>query len=137
MTSDQLEAIKRMSVWEITKKYLPMKNAGVIDKRTYDFLISLANTSPEAQNGLQTNENELSEETTHDDEIAGKSQRERLRVLLSDKQNHTTPEIQEKVYGANHLGRANIPARILELKKAGLEIECTRLKGAIFQYRLL
>lgn len=137
MTNDQLEAIKRMSVWEITKKYLPMKNAGMIDKRTYDFLISLANTSPEAQNGLETNENVLSEETTHDDEMAGRTQKERLLGLLKDKEWHSTVEIMEKVYGDDRLGLARVGARVYDLKKDGYHIESERLKDSVWQYRLL
>lgn len=137
MTSDQLEAIKRMSVWEITKKYLPMKNAGAITKAQYDFLISLANTSPEAQNGLEANETVLSDETTHDDEVAGRSQKERLLGLLKDKEWHSTVEIMEKVYGSERYGLSRVGARIYDLKKDGYQIESERLKDSVWQYRLL
>jgi hypothetical protein len=46
-----------------------------------------------------------------------KSQAERLYDLLSDGLPHRTDEIQEKVYGRNHLGVARISGRIGDLRR--------------------
>lgn len=54
------------------------------------------------------------------------SQAERLRRLLSDEQPHSTPEIQNVVYGGNHLGTARIASRVNDLRNGGLEIESYR-----------
>jgi hypothetical protein len=42
--------------------------------------------------------------------------------LLSDGNSHSTNEIQEKVYGREHLGYANIHARITDLRERGINI---------------
>jgi hypothetical protein len=51
------------------------------------------------------------------------SQTTRLFDLLSDGNPHSTNEIQEKIYGREHLGYANIHGRITDIrKKYGVEI---------------
>ena len=45
------------------------------------------------------------------------SQESKLLELLSDYQEHSTPEILEKVYGNDHLGVARISARVLSLNR--------------------
>lgn len=50
------------------------------------------------------------------------SQSERLRRLLSDGKPHSTPEIQQVVYGANHLGTARIASRVTDLRDQGFSI---------------
>lgn len=44
------------------------------------------------------------------------SQNKRLYELLSDGEAHSTTEIQEKVYGSDHLGLARVGARVNDLK---------------------
>jgi hypothetical protein len=50
------------------------------------------------------------------------SQAERLRVLLSDGLEHSTPEIQRVVYGGDHLGTARIASRVTDLRDKGHEV---------------
>lgn len=50
------------------------------------------------------------------------SQANRLLKLLSDGKPHSTAEIQEVVYGRNHLGNCRIGARVADLKARGYEI---------------
>lgn len=66
------------------------------------------------------------------------SQAERLRRLLADGKPHSTPEIQNVVYGGDHLGTARIASRVNDLRNAGLEIESYRDKEnpAIWWYVL-
>jgi hypothetical protein len=45
------------------------------------------------------------------------SQASKLYDLLLDGNAHSTNEIQEKVYGREHLGYANIHARITDIRK--------------------
>ena len=45
------------------------------------------------------------------------SQVDRLYDLLLDGNPHSTNEIQEKIYGREHLGYANIHARVTEIRK--------------------
>jgi hypothetical protein len=92
-----------------------------------------------ASRSVKTNESvdTAGQFTTHEDQALGKSQKSRLLILLKDKCAHTTPEIMEKVYGSDHLGRSNIPARILDLKNEGHEIECKHESGTIYSYRLI
>jgi len=51
------------------------------------------------------------------------SQINRLYDLLLDGNSHSTNEIQEKIYGREHLGYANIHGRITDIrKKYGVKI---------------
>lgn len=126
-----------MSAGQIARKYTPMLIKRQITREQFDFLISLANTSPEAQNGLQESEKVLSGQSTHDDVETGRTQKERLLNLLNDKEWHSTVEIMEKVYGDDRLGLARVGARVYDLKKDGYQIYSERLKDSIWQYRLL
>lgn len=68
------------------------------------------------------------------------SQVESLYALLSDYEPHSTREIQKSVYGADHLGRANIPARILDIKrKYRVQIESwpDAKQKTIWYYRMI
>ncbi len=54
------------------------------------------------------------------------SQADRLLKLLSDGKEHRTDEIQQVVYGANHLGTARIASRADDLRKRGYDIPLAR-----------
>lgn len=144
MTSDQLSQLKLMSPGEIARKYTPLMIHGKITREQFDGLIKLGRVveSPvmhlNGSRSVETNESvdTASQFTTHDNEAVGKSQKERMRLLLSDGLWHPTPEIQQRVYGGDHLGRANIPARILDLKKDGYQIESEKVQGSVWKYRL-
>lgn len=74
----------------------------------------------------------------HPNPHKGKSQKARMLEFLSDGQWHSTIEIQNAVYGANHLGSAAIPSRISELRnKDGYTIESNALSKSIWEYRLV
>lgn len=79
---------------------------------------------------------------SHPDTPKGSSQRSRLWRLLLDGHWHNTNEIQEKVYGKDHLGTANIKARIHEIRKAledkgnTYEIVTAQEVGSLYRYRL-
>lgn len=66
------------------------------------------------------------------------SQTERLRRLLSDGEEHSTVEIQERVYGGSHLGIARIASRIFDLRSKGCEITTRKDKSnpAISYYKM-
>lgn len=67
------------------------------------------------------------------------SQADRLLKLLSDGKPHSTPEIQLVVYGADHLGTANIKARIDDLRNRGYEIpraEQDKSNPSVYWYQL-
>lgn len=68
--------------------------------------------------------------------LESKSQRERLLILLSDGNWHNTPEIQEKVYGQNHLGVARIASRICDLRGDGHMIEARKITRSIWAYKM-
>lgn len=67
-----------------------------------------------------------------------KSQATKLLELLSDGKPHSTVEICEKVYGAQHLGLSRVGARIYDLRKRGHEIRGWKDKEnpAIYWYWL-
>lgn len=67
------------------------------------------------------------------------SQAERLRILLADGEEHRTDEIQQVVYGANHLGTARIASRIDDLRAKGYDIPNARRDAnhpTLFWYRM-
>jgi len=70
--------------------------------------------------------------------MKGPSQRELLLKHLSDGLPHSTPDIQLHVYGGEHLGTANIKARIHELREEGHTIGSWRDKDvqSIWFYQL-
>lgn len=51
------------------------------------------------------------------------TQLQKLRRLLEDGKPHSTPEIQETVYGSTHLGTARIASRVHDLRAAGLDVQ--------------
>lgn len=66
------------------------------------------------------------------------SQATRILKLLSDGAWHSTPEIQEKVYGSTHLGTARIASRMHDLRSDGHVIDCKkdRENTTIYWYKL-
>ena len=64
------------------------------------------------------------------------SQKSKLLKLLMDGEFHATPEIQEVVYGSNHLGCARIAARADDLRRDGHIIESRKISRTIWEYRL-
>jgi hypothetical protein len=67
------------------------------------------------------------------------SQTTRLLRLLSDGKRHSTREIQEVVYGRNHLGTARIASRINDLRKQGHvipEAERDLIEPTMYWYQL-
>lgn len=84
-----------------------------------------------------------SADTTHTNTLAGQSQKSRLWKLLLDGAWHTTPDIQRLVYGGEHLGTANIKARVYdinqELKEKGgqYEVISKRIIKSVWAYRLV
>lgn len=67
------------------------------------------------------------------------SQTDRLHKLLSDGKEHRTDEIQQVVYGANHLGTARIASRIDDLRAKGYDIPKARRDEnhpTLFWYRM-
>ncbi len=129
-----------MSVWEVTKKYLPMLNAGRIKREQYDWLIEQA-LKPHVEHFVETYGEaikKLSEDTTHDDEEVGRSQKARLLALLSDGEWHDTVEMLNKVYKVDdHAGIARPGARVFDLKKDGINIESRRKQGTVWEYRIV
>ena len=69
-------------------------------------------------------------------ENTGSSQKAKLLKLLQDGEFHATPEIQEVVYGASHLGCARIAARADDLRRDGHIIESRKISRTIWEYRL-
>lgn len=65
-----------------------------------------------------------------------KSQKSRLLKLLQDKEWHSTPEIQEVVYGGSHLGCSRIAARADDLRRDGYTIQSQKVSRSIWKYRL-
>lgn len=74
--------------------------------------------------------------TTHTAIPTGTSQKARLFALLQDGQWHSTPEIQQKIYGGSHLGISRISARIYDIQKDGYEIESRKKTGTIWEYKI-
>jgi hypothetical protein len=66
----------------------------------------------------------------------GESQKARLLRLLSDGEWHSTPGIQEVVYGGSHLGCSRIAARADDLRHDGYIIESRKISRTIWEYRL-
>ncbi|MCR2833465.1 hypothetical protein [Parerythrobacter lacustris] len=66
------------------------------------------------------------------------SQAEKLRRLLADGAWHSTPEIQQVVYGGDHLGTARIASRVNDLRNKGCEISGRRDEDnrSIYWYRM-
>ena len=69
-------------------------------------------------------------------ENTGSSQKAKLLKLLLDGEFHATPQIQEVVYGSNHLGCARIAARADDLRRDGYIIESRKISRTIWEYRL-
>lgn len=152
MTPAELSILKSMTVWEITRKYLPLKAQGKIDQKQYEYLLSLGKDfagarrdedtpkSARAENravGMLIREFGGYEVTTHENEKKGLSQKERLLDLLSDGEWHTTVEIQRQVYGVSHGGICRIASRANDLRKEGYKIACEKDTGTVWRYRLL
>lgn len=91
---------------------------------------------------ISTHGSSTIESATHPDAPQGQSQKARLWKLLLDGLWHDTNEIQEKVYGKEHLGTANIKARIHEIRetlkeKGGTyEIVTEHEAGSLWKYKL-
>lgn len=143
MTTEELTHLKQMSGAERLRKYWPLLQQGKITKAQYDFVLSLGR---ENKINLETEA-----EPEGDDSSTGiveglikefggheikTTQKERLLALLSDGEWHTTPEIQTKVYGADHLGVARIASRVTNLRNDGYKIEGKYYKKSIWMYRL-
>lgn len=83
--------------------------------------------------------NETESDTTHTDEIKGKSQKARILSMLQDHLWHTSVEIMHRVYNIKEdRGVCRIPARICELRKAGYEIDTDgKTSRTVCRYRLV
>lgn len=138
MTSEQLEELRRMSAREITKKYFPMLNDGRVSREQFSWLLSQASkATPEAPGATEANGN-VSDDTTHDDKVLGRAQKQKLEGFLREGGWKSTSEILAKVYGVGHSGSARIAARVSDLRKDGIPIESRRKPDSrsIWEYRI-
>jgi biotin operon repressor len=138
MTPEQSEQFKAMSFEAVLAKYIKKLSNGEITKEQYLGAISLyrqLNNDPVVKN-WDASEEEVRELEKQFNTQKGTSQKERLYKLLSDGNWHRTDEIQEVVYGRNHLGVARISARVQDLKNDGYEIESELDSGNIWKYKL-
>ena len=67
------------------------------------------------------------------------SQKQKLLVLLSDHEWHSTIDVLENVYGNDHLALARVGARVFDLKSDGHVIEGKKdaERPTIYWYRLV
>jgi len=142
MTQEQLETLKKMSAGQIARKYTPMLMKKQITREQFDRLIGLGvKDAPMPQNAPLESASApigtVSQFTTHEDELTGRTQKQKLLEVLKDREWHTTVEILGKVYGLDHSGIARIGARIHDLKEDGYRIESEKLKDSVWQYRLV
>ena len=138
MTPEQSEQFKAMTFEAVLAKYIKKLSNGEITKKQYLDAISLyrqLNNDPVVKN-WDASEEEVGELEKQFNTQKGTSQKERLYKLLSDGNWHRTDEIQEVVYGRNHLGVARISARVQDLKNDGYEIESELDSGNIWKYKL-
>lgn len=133
-----------MTAGEIARKYTPYLIRGEIKREQFDYLVSLGiQASPVTQNKPLEIGNEsvdtISQFTTHDDEVLGRTQKQKLEELLKDGDWKNTLEIRDRVYGGDHLSMARIAARVYDLKKDGHEIESRKKEGYpnIQEYRIV
>ena len=156
MKPEQIEQLKQMSVMDRVRKYLPLLQNGKITQKQYDYILEIKNeVIPKNSGGVSSKNSQGNKNTGYVGEIgeitetiirefggkeveSGKtSQKERLLALLGDGEWHTTPEIQEQVYGANHLGVARIASRVSDLRKEGYDIESKKYDKSIWMYRYI
>ena len=143
MTSEELQKLRQMTPAEIARKYVQSVISGTITKQQYDWLLLQGKTpsNKEAVQVVKPDQKNYDEVVqTIVEEFGGReikvSQKERLKLLLSDGLWHDTPEIQNAVYGKNHLGVARIAARIKDLKDEGCIIECKNVENKIWAYKM-
>lgn len=74
--------------------------------------------------------------TTHTDRAAGTSQKARLLALLREGRWFSTREINERVYGAEHLNQSRIAARVNDLRNDGWDVSGSDGPGGTYGYRL-
>jgi hypothetical protein len=142
MTNEQLAELKKMSAGQIARKYTPYLIKKQITREQFDQLVKLGvQVEAEPQNAPLESASAaidtVSQFTTHDDEVAGRTQKQKLLEVLKDGAWHPTTEILGKVYGLDHSGIARIGARIHDLKEDGHRIESEKLKDSVWQYRLV
>lgn len=108
------------------KNYFAMLGEGLISREEYNRLVV-----PE---GIET-KREVQTIISFGD---AKSQKEKILMLLSDENPHSTPEILKGVYGGEHNGIARIGARIFDLKKDGHDISGweDKIDRSIYWYQL-
>lgn len=136
-----------MSRDDIARKYAPLLARRKITLAQFDLLLTFAKNldAPDMIQGVEAIKEAFggveippNAKETHiaSPGATGTSQTARLLTLLQDGAWHTTPEIQEKVYGADHLGIARIASRVADLKKEGHDIVSEKDAGTIWKYRL-
>lgn len=127
-----------MPVGQRWSKYTPLLLRQTITRTQYEWVMRYGLQSEKEAQETIDQITQVFCETTHPDVAAGKTQKERLKNLLSDGLWHSTTEITDKVYGISEdRGICRIASRIHDLRKEGLEIECVNEKGSLWKYRLV
>ena len=155
MTEAQKLQLKAMTGKEVFDKYHAMVKSGTCTWLQFRAVMKLwrdlnpsqaAETAPESSKQADVVDDTAERlvnafggeivETTHTDKAKGGTQKERLLAALADKEWHTTLDLFEKVYGAQHLGSSRLAARIQDLRDDGYKIDSRKNKGAIWEYKL-
>lgn len=134
MTPAQKEELERMTPGEIARKYTKRLLNKEISQVQFDYLVGLSKCVAKPEEWNQSLD--VISQFTDEDQMTGKSQKDRLHGLLKDGVWHDTVEILGKVYGGDHLGLARIGARVWEIKAEGHKIECRKKMGSVWEYRL-
>lgn len=141
MTNEQLAELKKMSAGQIARKYTPYLIKKQITREQFDQLVKLGvQVEAEPQNAPLESASAaidtVSQFTTHDDEVAGRTQKQKVYEFMKDGLWHTVPELIERVYGNDRLTGSRYGARFDELRKDGYEIEKEHIRGGIYKYRM-